>query len=251
MSALLCPHQLTAQQDLGREGGRTPQAPADTFWPDGFVSSSRDSWRVTGLQRHTLLINKPSLSVLLPECLSAALSSRAGEKWALTEGWSPAGCPEHLCWVHHGPSPGYVPMWGWAAASCVGEICLTSHQSGTSILSQLLDYPSGPWFSTFVKSWSRRRHDTEPTPSMLLSTCSGGGLKAPHISLHQSKGELAVLPVVASGKTQGEIGSSTLSALGLWGVKASWGGGLMGNFIWTDPNTSLTVGQYGLFFESP
>lgn len=60
-----------------------------------------------------------------------------------------------------------------------------------------------------------------------------------------------MLPVVVSGKTQGEIGSSTLSALGPWGVKASWGGGLMGNFIWTDPNTSLAVGQYGLFFESP
>ena len=65
------------------------------------------------------------------------------------------------------------------------------------------------------------------------------------------QGGLAVLPVVAFGKTQGEMGSSILSALHLWGEKALWGDGLMGNFLWTDPNTGLMVGECGLFFGSP
>lgn len=46
-----------------------PPAPADTSWPHGFVSGSRDSWRIPGLRRHALLINKSCLSVPLGVCL--------------------------------------------------------------------------------------------------------------------------------------------------------------------------------------
>lgn len=45
------------------------------------------------------------------------------------------------------------------------------------------------------------------------------------------QGELAVLPMVAFGKSWGEISSSIHSALGPWGVKASWACGLMGNCL--------------------
>lgn len=63
--------------------------------------------------------------------------------------------------------------------------------------------------------------------------------------------ELAVLPVVVFWKDPGRGGSSVPSALHVWEEKALWEGSLMENLLWTDPNTSLMVGEYDLIFGSP
>lgn len=68
--------------------------------------------------------------------------------------------------------------------------------------------------------------------------------------LHQSKGSLWCYLRWLLETPRGRIGSFTLSALDLWGLKALQGGGLMAKFVWTDPNIGLTVGECGLFIGS-
>jgi len=92
--------------------------------------------------------------------------------------------------------------WGLLCGGCWSGQPLVS---GTSILLQLLDHPSRPWFTAFLRTWSRSRHDPEPALGHLLwqrvesssdlCLCQRSGL-APE------QGELVVLPVVVSGKTQ-------------------------------------------------
>lgn len=71
------------------------------------------------------------------------------------------------------------------------------------------------------------------------------------LHLHQSKEGLCCYSWWLLERPGGEgFFFYILSALHLWGEKALWGDGLMGNFLWSDPNTSLMVGER-LCFGSP
>lgn len=100
------------------------------------------------------------------------------------------------------------------------------------------------------RRWSRRKSGNEPPCAWTHAQVEGQELLGSAFAPKQ--GRLVLLLMVAFGKTRRRgFFFSILSALHLWGEKALWGDGLMGNFLWSDPNTSLMVGERGLCFGSP
>lgn len=187
--------------------GQAPLDPADTFWPDGSVSSSRDSWRLPGLQRPALLINKPCLSVPLPGCLSATLSPRV-EKNGINRRLVPSRVPS-APWSF----PGMCPHAGLGSCTTVsllsGEMVspatdqrqVSSWSCWTTLSGhglQLLSHPRGGPGGGVALS--------PPALGHALRWRIKSSLDLP---LHQrsgfalEQGGLVVLHMVAFGKTQG------------------------------------------------